>query len=104
VTGAANKAVPADHLDSEPSVPMQAEIAALEADGYVIYRAWANGIELRKKLKVGSVGTFGRCVLVLLAPVIFVPLFGRAILAVVSGYEYRVFLTRDAIEPKILLV
>ena len=83
---------------------MRAEIAALEADGFVMYREWANGLELRKASTIGSFGIFGRCALAFLAPVIFIPLFGRAILAVICGYECRVVLTRDATDPKVILV
>jgi hypothetical protein len=86
-----------------PSEPVLAEIVALEGDGYFIYREWANGIELRKKSKVGYLGTLVRCLLSVVAPVIFIPFFGRTILDGIYGFKYRIFVTRDPSTPKVTL-
>jgi hypothetical protein len=94
---------PIFNFKDEPSAPMREEIALLEIEGYSVHREWANGIELRKKSGVGSLGILGRCVLAFLMPVIFIPFFGRTILEIISGYKYRVFVTRDLFEPRVFL-
>ncbi|MES2018350.1 MAG: hypothetical protein V4484_17820 [Pseudomonadota bacterium] len=86
-----------------PSEPVLAEIATLEGDGYFVHREWANGIELRKKSKVGYLGTLARCLLSIVAPVIFIPFFGRTILDSIFGFKYRVFVSRDPSSPRVRL-
>jgi hypothetical protein len=87
----------------KPSGTALAEIAALEQEGYFIHREWANGVELRKPSMIGAFGMSVRCLLVLLMPVVFLPFFGRSILSVILGYKLRVFVTRDAPEPRLFL-
>jgi hypothetical protein len=87
----------------EPSERVLEEIASLERDGYFVHREWANGVELRKKSQVGDLGLAVRCLLALVAPVIFLPFFGRTILDTMFGFKYRVFVTRDSSTPQVKL-
>lgn len=91
------------HFKEKPSDMLLAEIATLEQDGYFIHREWANGVELRKRSTVGSFGMTARCLVVLFIPVIFLPFFGRPILDVIQGYKFRILVTREMPEPRLIL-
>lgn len=94
---------PAFHFKDVPSVQVLAEIAALEREGYFVHREWRNGVELRKKSQVGYLGLLIRCLLVVIAPVVFLPFFGRTILDKIFGFKYRVLVTVDPSAPQVIL-
>ena len=85
----------------DPPPASLAEITRLEGDGYRVHKEWENGIEMRKKNKIGALGAAILCFPVYFAPIIALPLFGRSILDVLLGYKYRAFVTRDPDEPKV---
>jgi hypothetical protein len=76
------------------------EVERLVSDGYSIYKEWNNGIELRK-----GKGFRGWLLFVqVLFPFVLFPGFMRSVVNNFYGYRYRLFVTMDASEPKIMMV
>lgn len=78
----------------------QFELEQLIFDGYWIHKEWSNGIELRKGKKFRGWLLF----LQVLCPAVLFPGFVRSIVNNFYGYRYRLFVTIDADEPKIIMV
>ncbi|MFL6658733.1 MAG: hypothetical protein ACJ8GW_11710 [Massilia sp.] len=72
------------------------QIAHLEQLGYVVYKEWGNGVELRKKTAVSDVGFALRCLCILCVPVLGMPFFGRAVLDVLCGFKFRAFVPNSS--------
>jgi hypothetical protein len=77
-----------------------AEISRLQDDGYVIHQEWANGVELRK----GKPFRVWLLVLQCVFPYFVFPGYMRLFVDNVYGYKFRLFVTLDPDEPKVLLV
>jgi hypothetical protein len=76
------------------------ELQLLISDGYWIHKEWSNGIELRKGKKFRGWILF----LQVLCPVLLFPGFMRSVVDNLCGYRYRLIVTIDAGEPKIVMV
>lgn len=76
------------------------ELERLVSDGYWIHKEWSNGIELRTGKKFRGWLLF----LQVLFPAMLFPGFMRSVVNNLCGYRYRLFVTNDANEPKIMMV
>ena len=72
----------------------------LVTDGYWIHKEWSNGIELRK----GKGFRGGLLLLQVLFPFVLFPGFMRSVVNNFGGYRYRLLVTIDSNEPKIIMV
>jgi len=84
---------------SIPVISLQ-EIERLVSDGYRIHKEWSNGIELRK----GNGFRAWLLCLQVLFPFLLFPGFMRSVANNFYGYRYRLFVTFDAKEPRVLMV
>jgi hypothetical protein len=76
------------------------EVERLISDGYSVYKEWSNGIELRKGKNFRGWLLF----LQVLFPVALFPGFMRSVVNNFYGYRYRVLVTIDASEPRVMMV
>ncbi|HEY8025922.1 MAG TPA: hypothetical protein VIF60_15255 [Burkholderiaceae bacterium] len=91
-------------FQSELPSSTAAEIARLEADGYLIHKEWINGVELRKGKPFRVWLLVLHAFALLIFPVLLVPGLMRSAVDNLFGYKYRVFVTRDSQEAAVFLV
>jgi len=84
----------------EIPIATRLEVEQLVSDGYSIYKEWSNGIELRKGKNFRGWLLF----LQILFPLVLFPGFMRSVVNNFYGYQYRLFVTIDACEPRIIMV
>jgi hypothetical protein len=81
-----------------------AGINRLQGNGYFIHKEWENGVEMRRKSAVRTLGIFIRSACILFFPIIGIPFFGRTILDVIYGYKCRIFVLRDHQSPEVFFI
>jgi hypothetical protein len=84
----------------EIPVAIRDKLEQLVLDGYWIHKEWSNGIELRKGKGFRGWLLF----LQVLCPVMLFPGFMRSVVNNFFGYRYRLFVTIDVGELKIIMV
>ena len=87
-------------FERELPIATIAEINRLQEDGYVIYKEWVNGIEMRK----GKPFREWLLAVHIFFPALLFPGYMRSVVNNFFGYRHRILVTLDENEAEIFFV